>query len=407
MTARLKTLRMKNWRSIADAELSLVDGAPTLLYGENDAGKSNVIAAVETFYKLLAFVKDSSADPTGESFDWVEFNPHQIPPEGAIALEHPIHYKETSAILEGVLSSEQGEQTTVSFEISTERRNPDSDDARFVLKVLKVAGPFLFHPPRALRLGERRGFQAELLPAPRAPELALAPDGGGVKLALFRCANSAHKAMRERYYGEFRELVKASPAHLPEPVVVVGDDSDIRIHLGDAPVEHHGAGVQQWVLAAAMVAVDAPDIVLFEEPETNLSWESQRAIVGLLQALARRRQLVIATHSPHLGSLAGKDGPWIFVRRDGGSGPTQLEQRRGEDEVWRAYSRSEGVPLVADKRRLILFPGNLLRLHEEAVEHLGIRPGDAVVTDNVEDGELRILRVQSAKRWLGIDDDEQ
>ena len=58
------------------------------------------------------------------------------------------------------------------------------------------------------------------------------------------------------------------------------------------------------------------------------------------------------------------------------------------------------VPPTPDPRKLTLFPGNVIRLHQSGVDHLGISVGDTVVTCREEGG---MLRMQSTERWCGDD----
>lgn len=55
-------------------------------------------------------------------------------------------------------------------------------------------------------------------------------------------------------------------------------------------------------------------------------------------------------------------------------------------------------PDTPDVRKLTLFPGGVIRLHPSAVEHLGIRVGDTVVTSRDADG---VVRMESMDKWLG------
>jgi hypothetical protein len=400
---RLRSLRMTDWRSIADAEITLLDGTPTLLYGENDAGKSNVLAAVESFCRLLSRAVADGHTGAGDTFAWVNPAAGMVTPDGAVELSHPIRYGATRAILVGSLLTDTGEQVTVRFDITLDELTPGEDRPTRKVEVAQFDGPVPASPPDVLRVGEGRAFHEEFLPDRRAPLASspVSPDGTGAKLALFRCANHHRTDVRARFREDFKQLVDSSPFDLPELIVAVGDRLEIQVLVGDRPIEERGAGPQQWVLAAAMIATASPDIVLFEEPETNLSWKAQQRLVGMLQAVAGGRQVVVATHSPHLGNLAGDRGPWYRVQRDVGAGTT-LESCSGVDTLWGEYRLSlETAEGPNDPRKLTLFPGNLIRLHDASVRHLGIAAGDVVVASLEPHG---LVQLQSLDAWIADDD---
>lgn len=401
---RLSRLRLVDWRSVADAEIALLDGTPTLLYGENDAGKSNLLAGVETFCKLLAYAVSTGRMRAGESFGWVEHAPGQMPDLDAIELAHPVRYGAARASLRGTLIGGSEVTTFVSFDITLETSFASEERTVFRVEVAQVVGPAPTRAPTVLRVGEGRAFREEFLPDRNSARLRgqVSPDGEGAKLALFQCANHARPDMRARFYEEFRGMIRASPYALPDPIIAVGEAHDIQVLLDGNPIEHRGAGPQQWVLTSAMIAATLPDIVLLEEPETNLSWAAQQHLVDLLRTLASRRQVVVATHSPHVGNAAGELGPWVHVQRAENLGPTTLELGVGADALWRRYRRSpERAMEPEDPRYLTLFPGNILRLPEAGVRHLGLATGDVVVTSLAEVG---VLRMESLERWLGDED---
>lgn len=404
---RLHKLRMTDWRSIVDTEIVIGDGAPTLLYGENDAGKSNILAAIEAFCRLFSHAVSEGLTKHGEYFSWTERVAGGTSAEGVVQLSHPIRYGVTRATLAGELVDAAGHAVSARFDITLEPAQLDVDRTTYKVQIAQFDSAAVEHLPDVLRVGEGRSFHTEFLPQQSLAAASssitpdtIAPDGTGAKLALFRCANHVKPEVRGRFNHVFKQLVNSSPFDLPEPIVAIGDRLEIQVLIGDRPVEERGAGPQQWVLAAAMIAATDPDIVLFEEPETNLSWRAQQQLVGMLQTMASRRQAVIATHSPHLGNLAGRDGPWYRVQHDAREGTT-LTRCSGVDSLWEAYQLSlENTENPDDPRKLTLFPGNVLRLHEAGVRHLGISTGDVVVTSLQPN---RIVQMQALDAWLADD----
>jgi len=398
---KLQSLHLTDWRSIPNAELHFEQGVPALFYGENDAGKSNLLAGVEAFGQLFSALVATGVGAGGNLY-WFEHQPGQAPSDDAFELAHPVRHGTTHATLTGTLLDTRGRQLTVQFVITNDLE-PD-DRSKRVVQVERVDGRLPKAPLRVVRIGEGRSWHEEFLSraAGSDVDVLVEPNGLDTKLALFRYANHTRVDRRSRFES-FQRLVSQSPFGIPAPTLALGDALDIQILIEDRPVEERGAGVQQWVLAAAMVAVSEPDVILFEEPETHLSWKAQQHLASLIQEFSRERVVLVASHSPHLSNIVGNEGKWYEVVRE--RAETIVTLRRGSDALWSSFQLSlEPEPDTTDPRKLTLFPGNLLRLHDKGVAHLGIKEGDAVVASLAEESTLRI---ESLENWTAHEDPSQ
>lgn len=414
MPPRLSKIRITDWRSVGDIEFEILHDVPTLLYGENNAGKSNILAAVEAFCTLLSYALANGHTRTGDTFGWTEHQTGLIPTERRVILAHPIRYDAPRAILVGELLNDTGEKTTLRFDITREQIHSGGDEDLYrKIEVTQFDGSIPNRAPTVLRIGEGRTFHAEFLPSQWSGKTfsteTVFANGKGIKLALFQCANHTNAKYRARFYDVFRDLLQDSPFALPAPVIALGNSFgnslELLLLLDDHPIEEYGAGTQQWVLAAGMIAAVSPDLVLFEEPETNLSWKTQQWLVQKLSSMTKQRQILAATHSPHLVNMASSTGCWYRIDRDAESKATCLTTHQGVDALWGEYQLSlEQVTDNKDPRKLTLFPGNLIRLHDAAVRHLGVSEGDVVIT-SLQGGQT--LQMKSLERWLTDDESSQ
>lgn len=241
MTIRLRSLRMVNWRSIEDAEIELGEGTPALLYGENEAGKSNVLAAIETFCRLLSKALEQGYTEAGLKFPWYSAIPGQTDPEFGVKLHNPIRHGQDRSSLTGALVNEQGEPSSIRFEVGTDPFGAEGIRKFYGVEIAELEGSIPQRAPSVLRVGDSKSFHEEFLaPGAAVNDYAIDPDGTNVKAALFRCANHSRTDYRARFYDEFRALVRASPFGLPDPIVAYGDQKDIQLLFDERPVEERG-----------------------------------------------------------------------------------------------------------------------------------------------------------------------
>lgn len=152
-----------------------------------------------------------------------------------------------------------------------------------------------------------------------------------------------------------------------------------------------------------MVAAAAPDIVLIEEPETNLSWSSQPEMAQLVRTLAANRSVVASTHSP-LMTKASPDGHWLDVKRI--DGRTVLKRTSDLDQLRSRFT------LPASKlppRPMRLLPARMIQLHDDVVQHLRADAGEILFYELRENHEVRLTGEKSMNEWLsptGAEDDE-
>lgn len=114
------------------------------------------------------------------------------------------------------------------------------------------------------------------------------------------------------------------------------------------------SGGEQQRLAVAVALANAPDLLLADEPTSQLDAESARAVIALLKETAARNgtTVVVVTHDPAVSKAMGR----TVTIRDGRVG---TEGRRGEDFV--VIGRDGAVQLPPEFHGL-LPPGSRARV---------------------------------------------
>ena len=134
--------------------------------------------------------------------------------------------------------------------------------------------------------------------------------------------------------------------------------ADLLDSVGLARVAHRPAGRlsggEQQRLAVAVALANGPQLLLADEPTSQLDQGSAATVIGLIQAAHEDlgTTIVVVTHDPAVGSALGR----TVTIRDGRVG---AEGRAGEEYL--VVSRDGSVQLPAEVLEATLPPGTLVR----------------------------------------------
>lgn len=163
---------------------------------------------------------------------------------------------------------------------------------------------------RALRPGTQRSTNLMVTPT-------LEPTGQNLPAVLLDLLTN-----RPALFDKLRQLIAEIVPEIGQLQIrtsgnamqIVFASNDLELNLKDL-----GTGVEQLLLTLVVGLTEAPPFTMvIEEPETNLHSTAQRALLGLLSAWAKDRQIIAATHSPvMLDWSPGGDRLWHVTRAHG------------------------------------------------------------------------------------------
>ena len=346
----IKELQISNFRSLKDVKTPSL-GRAVVFHGDNNSGKSNLILALRTIFatKVVTTEVDLPTDVAKET----------TPPVRASAFWN-------GAIADFSDSFYMGSTDSMKFHVRLEvppKRFADLPEYE-LMKELEEEG----HNFRVKLDGEigrsrndgvmtlrsctvnknvvfcRKGENVEWFPSPASGQEAAARQ----RLAegiLNSFTDSVYIVPADRYLpserqqsdisplhsGNFKnwlhgkslsrngfEIYKSVREHLNAPPFRYGELSfalegsvlDIMVDDGCGfrmPVASKGSGVQQILVLLGYILSSQASVIAIEEPELNLSFRSQDALVTLLTGLLASddsavSQVLLASHSDHIGS---------------------------------------------------------------------------------------------------------
>lgn len=429
---RIKSASIRNYKSIEQADLRDLDDM-VVLHGENNVGKSNLLQALSLPFELLdeemVFVKQQESGlqrPLVSRKAWIRKREWLRERGQCVRVRAPKEYGSIDLTLEldrgqcevarsrlgaEFLSSDTGE-----LHIGVTFNQPVREALLYEVTHLELNGEDLlkwkpaleeskiewflaaYVCQRFIRVGPWRQFRKEI----DEPPLALMEQefprqlDEKIKRYLFAFKNSG--AYRNRF-----DMVVDTLARLSSDIgrldIVREPDKELEVYIdgpaGRLPIANLGSGYQQAALMLSWILLSGASTVIIEEPEMNLSWESQKLLRELLQGLvedpeAPVDQVIVSAHSRFF-----KGGErWLEVSQKEGITsvvPVSYDQRQPPFDVG-DLERVRGIRLTRYGQ---------IPLPQELVEDLGLQPNDPVyVIKNEETGRWEIRSEDEIDRLI-------
>jgi len=364
---QIARLSIKNYRSLKNVTIPGLTSA-NVFHGPNNSGKSNILLALHTIFSRkwetldVSVPGETSTRPSRRTAFWygtVKSMGNSFFRDSS----EPIQYSLNLTLLQAELADlpdaatltpliSAGHDIRVDLSGQIERHG---DDANMLLDRVRINGkdafirlvaggvnylPSLGGSPQAKENVIRALLDSfnncvYVVPSSRYLATEAPSDDKSLLLAAPNFKNWLHNlSLSKEGYDTFTMIRRG----FNEPPFVYGELSFLRdpelleIMVDDGshyrmPIESKGTGVQQILILLSYIAASGAKIIGVEEPELNLSFSNQDAIVTKLMSLvvqagAPPYQLFLTSHSDHVGSRSdlkqyhvSHDGSETAVRR--------------------------------------------------------------------------------------------
>lgn len=346
MIQRIRQLQVRNFKSIGEAVVDL--GAFTALVGANGAGKSNLVEA-------LAFVQECLSGSIELAFK----NRGGIAAVRRISGGHPYHIGMRLILeLDGLFadySLEIAAKPQERFRVSKERCVVQpflGDEVRFQIEdgrfTREIPGLRPQVAPDRLALYAASATEEfrpvfdfltairtysivpDRLREPQDPDLGeyLNHDGGNAAAVLKRLQDDPSTESRSRYDRVCRLLAQVaqgveSVEHRPvgqKETLQFRQDVGLKSPWTFDALNMSDGTLRVLGLLLAVHQPDLPSVIAIEEPEATIHPGASELVVEILLDAARRRQILITTHSPDVLDFKDlRDDQIRVVTKEGGS----------------------------------------------------------------------------------------
>ncbi len=437
----LQQFEVKGYKNLTEPIVFGPLGQINVIHGPNNVGKSNLLQAMDLFFKLRELSsKESGADEiTKTSADFAEWG-HPINEIFNLNhLDEPIFLTATFA-----LTSEQNLEKFFDFRIELHRTIDDKIRIKYPMNLndmpIKSWAKFINWGIKQLRQGRKptnpfalvgvnRHFFNETTPFHQEPDkqkqysskitgkyttpnLPIIPQQ--LRDDLFDAKESPEALMTRRWElfieamkqfepilgsGRFdtafsRQLIQAD---------LVFDKGNVRI-----PVDLLGSGVQQVIALLGQLLLTPAPLVGVEEPELNLRYTLQKQLLAAFEQITTSeygpQQLFLTSHSP-----AFESEPFFFAMDYSKNGSPTLTRRprqearlytgtRDEEDRYPQLQAQQPEPTgYVSSEGLVLLP-------EQVRQHLKLQHGGGLnFIPNKETGRFELWTTDELDQWWSGD----
>jgi predicted ATPase len=441
---QLLEFEVQGFKSLYDCKLTGLQPI-NVFHGENNVGKSNLLQAMELFFRLILHRR--GPDPLSpylslqdfqdrighgeEMFSWggdrkVVLRGLLDPPASPAFSNQPDTLTAMPpAEIMVIISGNQPDSGWIDVEmdfpnlrangippVNTPSEPHESQMALIanfdrVLRTVSKQGAFY-------RIRSDRRFVRETMEpgtAMRPVELPpLDPSGRNLKQWLLWASVSRDPGERRAFERVIRPMFADPPLSLGTlaPVAAPGEPYDLQLDTPERsiPIDQVGSGVQQLALLGGMIALSQSWIVAIEEPEINLSWPTQEKLKHILRKMVQDTanpptQFFLSSHSPVFEFY---ERFFRVEMEDGKTKVTSIPNER-RDELFSTISEGrgtiirEGKTVSYEKDGIRLRSGNVVVLPDHVLEALGVSQGDAIYFHREGDRMLVLNGAQLEELW--------
>lgn len=423
---QLLEFEVHGFKSLYDCKLTDLQSI-NVFHGENNVGKSNLLEAMELFFRILSLF-DEQGVSSSHSFSGSAFQKHFglaedifswdgdriITLRGRMLLDldlHRVHLEEDAhrisqlEIVLRIAPRMDGIEVRL-IELETEEGSVLSREDIYQLQTVEALIRESLSKFGFYRIRFDRRLTTESAPTGARPDeiTPLDPSGSNLKERLFWASVSDDPLERRAFRQVLRPLFANPPLSLGtlQPVARPGAPFDLQLETAERsiPIDQLGSGIQQLALLGGMIALSQCWIVAIEEPEINLSWPTQKKLKGILSNMVADTdvapsQFFISSHSP---LFEFHENFFKVEMVDGRTVVTPVPNKERE-QLFDVFTVPEG-------RGTMIRSGNAVVLPDYVLETLGVSQGDAIYFHR--DGDrFQVLSGAQYEELMGPGEDEQ
>lgn len=300
---KISKVEIENFRALQSISVSL--SSLSILLGENDAGKTSVLQALDKFFlgKKLTDDRDWFRHETDKPIS-ITLTIAGIPPDEVTGLTR----RDGTLVVRKIFAFEKSPEVKAILDDGANSAVPkpilekwlSGERFHFIPVRRDLAVQFSMAKTALLGKAMRARMAAKLADDAAAASLGQLKDL--IEEALDEPRKKLEIFLREQMHNRsvalaFNEL-EVDPIEGVDFSIQLSDD-----RVKDVPIENRGAGTQNNLIIAlfrliADLDADAQIILAMEEPENSLHPKAQRQLLSVIQQLSTKSQVIVTTHSP-------------------------------------------------------------------------------------------------------------
>lgn len=452
---KIKNLEIRNYRNLKNISLNFNDF--TILIGKNDAGKSNILKALDLFFKWNESIdwKETSVGGGGNPYEYTtnmrdyrlffDQKPGTIELVADVELNNkeidklfPELLIKIAGVSEPLSKDELGNLITISKEIVCDENRKTTFKINSIvmgdLILYRVMGKrHLAIDPKGIYNFEGRGESVPLKCLNLIKnKFLLVPEVREIKKEE-RVRNPASlngEFMSNEFLGFEKnislnkkpifdqinsDLSETFPAY--KNIASMEDsDNQIETYFEDFPSASVGSGVKQQFIHVFNINSYKNVVFGIEEPEIHLHPKAQRKVFNFLKEKSKEKQIIITTHSPIFTSTSDSINLYLIKKQTNNEVEINYIQKSEEfqsikselgsknadlfsyDSIWLVEGNSESIffPLIAEKKGV--------KMQEEGIKIINIHGKDSIRRSKIQE-YLEYLKDTGIKCFVILDKD--
>ncbi len=414
---RLSSFKVRGFKNLT-REVALEELGPVnVLHGPNNVGKSNVLQAMQVFFRVLRLSKDVSLGlPVSieenawiPSFGVARFDAFNLEQPAPITMAATIDLEESDLTRAAIAVNPTIERVTIEVTLRWMGTQVDCQVTRFDWGPKPVRDTGLLRQlAHMISYSFAFAFRGQL--SDRFTLIGVDRVASHPALALrFYDAKESDDLAEVRRWERFVESMRLFEDILGKGAFVVTYDrsanaANLLYQTANAriPFRLLGSGVQQIAALVGDVLMTPASLVGIEEPELNLRYSMQERLrevfLQIVGAPGGPSQIFLTSHSP-----AFESGPTFYFMSPTPDGPV-VERRKVEDARVAVDFPADVAPPEGNAVRCYISTEGVVRVPQRIMSAVGLPQGGGVMFVE-RDGAVEMMSDERFVDELGLDGD--